>query len=139
MIILLATITSLRNKLGLNKLSFVRFLLLLTILTPAFYLFANNSTRIQLIYDLPIVEIPAPVFLSPTASASTFNPVPEFSGTGGPDLAVDNDMNTRWESNHNTDPSWITLDFGATYDLSELVIYWEAANPLTYEVQGSRR
>ena len=136
--ILLATITSLKNKLGLNKISFKRFLLFLIFLLPAFYLFANNSTRIQLIHDVPVVEIPIPVVLSSTATASTYNPAPEFSGTGGPNLAIDNNMNTRWESNHNTDPSWLTLDFGATYDLTELVIHWEAANALTYEVQGSR-
>ncbi|WP_347332595.1 family 16 glycosylhydrolase [Marinimicrobium locisalis] len=51
--------------------------------------------------------------------------------------AIDGDMNTRWASAAQTDPSHITIDLGQSYRLSSVVIHWEAANADTYEVQGS--
>ena len=51
--------------------------------------------------------------------------------------AIDGDGNTRWASAAQTDPSHITLDLGQSYDLSSVVIHWEAANAATYEVLGS--
>ncbi len=69
--------------------------------------------------------------LSATATAST------TGASGGPDLAVDGNLATRWESVHGVDPSWITLDLGANYALSEVIIHWEAANAATYQIQGS--
>jgi CxxC motif-containing protein (DUF1111 family)/predicted lipoprotein with Yx(FWY)xxD motif len=74
--------------------------------------------------------ITAPL-LNATATASS------AGAAGGASLAVDGDMATRWESAHGVDPSWITLDLGASYALSEVVIHWEAANAATYEIQGS--
>ena len=35
------------------------------------------------------------------------------------------------------DPSWIRLDLGASYVLSEVIIHWEAANAASYQIQGS--
>ena len=86
-----------------------------------------EATRIQLIADIPIADAPTITTLSATPSASTSNPNPEMGGTGGPSFATDGNMATRWESLHNVDPSWLTLDFGATYDLTEVVIHWEAS------------
>ncbi|RYZ44887.1 MAG: discoidin domain-containing protein, partial [Sphingobacteriales bacterium] len=51
--------------------------------------------------------------------------------------AVDNNTGTRWESAIATDPSWISVDLGAAYVLSSVVIDWEAANAANYQVQGS--
>lgn len=69
--------------------------------------------------------------LSASATASS------FGAAGGPGLAVDGNMATRWESAHGVDPSWIVLDLGASYALSEVIIHWEAANAASYEIQGS--
>ena len=69
--------------------------------------------------------------LSATATASTSGPA------GGPALAVDGNLATRWESAIGVDPSWIVLDLGANYALSEVIIHWEAANAASYEIQGS--
>ncbi len=69
--------------------------------------------------------------LSATATASTSGPA------GGPALAVDGNLATRWESAQGVDPSWIVLDLGANYALSEVNIHWEAANAASYEIQGS--
>jgi hypothetical protein len=52
-------------------------------------------------------------------------------------LAIDGDMQTRWESNINIDPSWLTVDLGRSFELGKMDIMWEAANPEVYEVQGS--
>lgn len=51
--------------------------------------------------------------------------------------AVDGQTGTRWESDHGVDPAWIAIDLGKAYDLSRIVIHWEAANAEIYEVQGS--
>ena len=72
-----------------------------------------------------------PLLLSASATAST------SGAAGGANLAVDGNLATRWESAHGIDPSWITLDLGANYALSEVIIHWEAANAATYEIQGS--
>ena len=69
--------------------------------------------------------------LSATATASSQGPA------GGPALAVDGNLATRWESAIGIDPSWIVLDLGANYALSEAIIHWEAANAASYEIQGS--
>ncbi|MBU6953323.1 di-heme oxidoredictase family protein [Hahella sp. HN01] len=52
-------------------------------------------------------------------------------------LAVDADSRSRWESNHGVSPSWLTVDLGRASSLEQVVIDWEAANPETYEIQGS--
>lgn len=51
--------------------------------------------------------------------------------------AVDGNGGTRWESTHGVSPSWLSVDLGASYNLSSVVIDWEAANAANYEVQGS--
>jgi CxxC motif-containing protein (DUF1111 family) len=51
--------------------------------------------------------------------------------------AVDSNGGTRWESAHGVSPSWLSVDLGASYNLSSVVIDWEAANAANYEVQGS--
>lgn len=56
---------------------------------------------------------------------------------GAGSLAVDGNFSTRWESAHGIDPSWITVDLGSQKNLQSAVIYWEAANAATYEIQGS--
>lgn len=51
--------------------------------------------------------------------------------------AIDKNAGTRWESAHALDPSWLSIDLGATKQLSNIAIDWEAANAATYQVQGS--
>lgn len=51
--------------------------------------------------------------------------------------AVDGNAGTRWESAVATDPSWLSVDLGSQYNLSSVVIDWEAANAATYQIQGS--
>ena len=51
--------------------------------------------------------------------------------------AVDGNSGTRWESTHGVSPSWISLDLGSTFALTQVVIDWEAANAANYQIQGS--
>ncbi len=51
--------------------------------------------------------------------------------------AVDGNGGTRWESAHGNGPSWLSVDLGASYNLTSVVIDWEAANAANYDVQGS--
>ena len=51
--------------------------------------------------------------------------------------AVDGNANTRWESTHGIENSWIQVDLGADINLTNTVIDWEAANPANYLVLGS--
>jgi CxxC motif-containing protein (DUF1111 family) len=70
--------------------------------------------------------------LPATATASSVGPA------GNASQAVDGNQVTRWESAHGVDPSWLTLDLGASYALSRTVIHWEAANAEIYNIDGSQ-
>jgi hypothetical protein len=50
--------------------------------------------------------------------------------------AVDGNMSTRWSSQF-SDPQWIYVDLGATYNLTRVVLRWEAAYGKAYQVQTS--
>lgn len=50
--------------------------------------------------------------------------------------AFDGNLNTRWSSAF-SDPQWIYVDLGATYNISEVVLYWEAAYGKSYQIQVS--
>ncbi|MCC5581317.1 discoidin domain-containing protein [Microtetraspora sp. AC03309] len=52
--------------------------------------------------------------------------------------AVDgNTTSTRWASAEGHDPEWLTIDLGATYAISRVKLYWEAAYAAAYQVQTS--
>ena len=53
-----------------------------------------------------------------------------------PDKAVDGSVSTRWSSAF-SDPQWIYVDLGATYNISQVVLNWEAAYATAYQVQVS--
>jgi hypothetical protein len=50
--------------------------------------------------------------------------------------AFDGNLATRWSSAF-SDPQWIYVDLGATYNISEVVLYWEAAYGKSYQIQVS--
>lgn len=58
------------------------------------------------------------------------------ASTGTASLAVDDNVNTRWESAF-SDPQWISLDLGMEYNVSKVIIRWEAANAKDYTLEGS--
>ncbi|CAL9335366.1 coagulation factor 5/8 type domain-containing protein [Streptomyces sp. DH-12] len=75
----------------------------------------------------------APVLLSqgkPVTASSQ-----EHGGTPAVD-AVDGNSGTRWSSAH-SDPQWIRVDLGATTQVSQVVLDWEAAYGKSYRIELS--
>lgn len=52
--------------------------------------------------------------------------------------AFDGNRNSRWESEHGVATANLTADLGASYDVSKVVLVWEAANAKEYVIQGSQ-
>lgn len=76
-----------------------------------------------------------------TASANLALNRPAFSSSNEnntliPSNAVDGNMSTRWSSQF-SDPQWIYVDLGATYNLNRVVLRWEAAYGKAYQIQTS--
>jgi hypothetical protein len=59
----------------------------------------------------------------------------ENAGTP-PSSAVDGNAGTRWSSQF-SDPQWIRIDLGATYNISQVVLTWEAAYGRSFQLQVS--
>ncbi|EFM09467.1 Glucan endo-1,3-beta-D-glucosidase [Paenibacillus curdlanolyticus YK9] len=60
-----------------------------------------------------------------------------ITGTSGnASLAVDGDINTRWESDH-SDPQSITVDMGDRYNVSQIKLDWETSRATAYKVEVS--
>jgi aryl-phospho-beta-D-glucosidase BglC (GH1 family) len=58
-------------------------------------------------------------------------------GTLGGSYAVDGNGSTRWASAEGVDPQWITVDLGASYNISRIKFVWEAAYAKNFLVQVS--
>ena len=102
-------------------------------LIPTHLADAGTSTRIQVVAHIPVPP-PIPSLLSATATTSSVEIGQPACCNAA--FAVDSNMNTRWSSEF-SDAQWLTLDFGTTYALSEVIISWEAASAAEYEIQGS--
>jgi len=50
--------------------------------------------------------------------------------------AVDGNMSTRWSSLF-SNPQWIYVDLGATYNINRVVLKWEVAYGKSYQIQTS--
>jgi hypothetical protein len=50
--------------------------------------------------------------------------------------AVDGNTGTRWSSAF-SDPQWLSVDLGATYTITQVVLQWEAAYGRSFEIQTS--
>jgi len=57
-------------------------------------------------------------------------------GTMTGSLAVDGNTSTRWGST-NSDPQWIYVDLGATYNIGSVRVVWEYASAKNYLIQVS--
>lgn len=54
-----------------------------------------------------------------------------------PVYAVDGDTSTRWGSEEGSDPQWIYVDLGASYNISRVLLNWERASAISYKIQVS--
>lgn len=50
--------------------------------------------------------------------------------------AIDGNAGTRWETSF-SDPHWITIDLGMSYEIGQVILNWEGAFASTYEIQIS--
>jgi hypothetical protein len=58
------------------------------------------------------------------------------SATFGPGSVTDSDPTTRWSSAF-SDPQWVQVDLGKTYNVNHVSLNWEAAAAASYQVQTS--
>jgi hypothetical protein len=58
------------------------------------------------------------------------------TGTNSPQMAVDGNTTTRWESAY-SDPQWIQIDFGTTATFCRVKLNWETAAASAYQIQTS--
>jgi F5/8 type C domain-containing protein len=66
-----------------------------------------------------------------TATASSSE-----SAQFGPGNVVDNDPATRWSSAF-SDPQWVQVDLGRSYNLNHVSLNWEASAAASYQIQTS--
>ncbi|WP_116789228.1 galactose-binding domain-containing protein [Flavobacterium psychrotrophum] len=57
-------------------------------------------------------------------------------GTNQASYAVDGTTATRWESPY-SDPQWLSVDLGASYEINQIKITWETAKASAYLIQVS--
>jgi len=61
---------------------------------------------------------------------------PVSASSGSPELAVDGDPKTRWESGR-SDPQWLLIDLETPYALRTATLRWEAARAKAYRIEVS--
>ncbi len=71
------------------------------------------------------------------AVASSFDDTPDWAPMPNPMAPVDRDMLTRWSPKLGLDNEWIYFDFGEPKVLSKIVIRWEQAYAVDYEILAS--
>jgi len=67
------------------------------------------------------------------AATSSFDGTADWAPPPDTKATIDGNLLTRWSSNY-TDNQWISFDFGAPKVLSKIVIFWEAAYPVDYDI-----
>jgi endoglucanase Acf2 len=60
-----------------------------------------------------------------------------YNGGNTPDLAVDGDTTTRWDSQWGVDPQWIYIDLGANASITSVMLQWENAHATAYHIDVS--
>lgn len=94
--------------------------------------FASDTSEADYVHNASVTPPPSTstnLALNANAAAS--------SARQAASNAFDGNSSSRWESNFNTDPSWLRVDLGKSYSLSQIEIDWEAANAEHYQIQGS--
>ncbi|WP_068785473.1 discoidin domain-containing protein [Paenibacillus phocaensis] len=87
------------------------------------------TAMILLISSVQALPAPAAQAAEGDYLLSLYRPVYASSSLGGntPDMAVDGNENTRWESVWKKDPQWIYVDLGASAAISKISVKWENA------------
>ena len=69
-------------------------------------------------------------------TTSSFDETPDWAPLPEPMAVVEGDLLTRWSSGY-ADNQWVSLDFGLPKVLTKLVIFWETAYAVDYDILGS--
>lgn len=69
--------------------------------------------------------------------ALTANGATATATSGNPLLAMDDNIGTRWESEHGVDPQTLTIDFGQSRTFNTIQIIWEGAYAKDFTVSTS--
>ena len=67
------------------------------------------------------------------ATTSSFDHTADWAPLPEPKAVIDGDLLTRWSSNY-TDNQWICLDFGNLKVLTKVILIWEAAYAVDYDI-----
>ncbi|MCP4853105.1 MAG: hypothetical protein GY903_01250 [Fuerstiella sp.] len=95
--------------------------------------FAFQAASLMATFGLLACISPCEAHGSTVASASSQHSSPYL-----PEFAVDGDSRTRWASrNFEGKPEWLEIDFGRAVSVESLVIHWERAHALSYQIQRS--
>jgi len=97
---------------------------------PAFKL-ASMAIALQLAWAPAQAQTDAPISFGRDVYASSIR------DNNLPELAVDGNLNSRWESAWGKDPQWLYVDLGSVANVSHVVVNWEGAYAANYEIQAS--
>jgi len=92
----------------------------------------GTKETFDIIDDEPIVYLKVE-----DAVASSFDDTPDWAPKPDPMASVDRDMLTRWSPKLGLDNEWIYFDFGKPKVLSKIIIKWEKAYAVDYEILTS--
>jgi hypothetical protein len=87
----------------------------------------NNLITEFSVYPKPLVNLALKKTVTVTSMESS-----SLSGLN----AVDGNQSTRWSSEFK-DPQYITVDLGSSFKISQVVLRWESAYGMEYEIQSS--
>ncbi|NQU95635.1 MAG: discoidin domain-containing protein [Candidatus Omnitrophica bacterium] len=96
----------------------------------------QESQEVQEVTE--VAEENALVYLSvEDAVASSFDDTPDWAPPPNSKAPIDGDILTRWSSQLGVDNEWIYFDLGKPKVLSKIIIRWETAYALDYEILAS--
>ncbi|MFH1837720.1 MAG: discoidin domain-containing protein [Candidatus Omnitrophota bacterium] len=72
------------------------------------------------------------------AEASSFDQTPDWAPEPDPMAPVDGDTLTRWSSGYEAGEQWISFDLGKNCVLSDVIIRWERAYAVDYQILVSK-
>jgi beta-glucosidase len=87
-------------------------------------------------YMFPLPGLGAQAPKAPSLTGQIVATASSFAGDNTPDLAIDAEKDSRWESEKH-DPQWLSVDLGQPTLLDHASIEWEAAHAKVYDLQVS--
>jgi hypothetical protein len=102
----------------------------------AFLLFyVINAASCAAEKETPQAEL---VYLSAeSTTVSSFDATPDWAPPPNPQATIDGSLLSRWSSDY-AQSQWIILDLGRTKILSQIVLFWEAAYAVDYDILVSK-